>query len=732
MGRGIMSTTVYGLIPLLPLAAFAVIAFGGRRMNQYAHRVGIPCLAMAFALSLLALWHVQAVGPITISWYRLIHVGDLQVTLGLFVDQLTVLLLLLVTGVSTIVHVYSSRYMHGDQRYRRFFAVIALFTFSMIMLVMSANLVMLYIFWEIMGICSYLLISHYSERPSACRAATKAFLVNAVGSVGLGFGVIVCYATFRTFDMQTVLERAPSMADHTVNLLAWVGLDWPVSVVTLIALFLFIGAIGKSSQVPLHVWLPYAMEAPTPVSALIHAATMVNAGVFLVARMSPLFLASSRAMAVVAVVGATTALFGGCLALVQSDIKKILAYSTMSQIGYMMFACGFGAYAIAIFHLLAHGALKACLFLSTGNVVQQLASRPHGAESLAHHAVPRMGSMPIGALLLSLIPPLVIFSGPYEQLWIGSTSSLAAHWVYWGIGFITVLVTAWYVFRGMLALVSPLEGGTEPQVPHSGGGHHWISPPILAVLGVGGLLTIMVLMASWTWVNEFLNPVFVKVRSPMAAVAKPDAGDLLVVLVIACLLAMVGWSMAYRFSQRSHRVLRSRIWHHRIYMFLLNKGYVDDLYDVAFVTPTLRFAHWLCRVVDWGMIDRGVISLGTISVKAARWLWEVVDLQGIDRTIKGLGRFSILMARWLWQVVDLRGIDRTVTTLGTSSQGLGKWLWRRVDLRGVDQGLERIGSRAEETGETLQDLEPRMLQHHLLVLIFWLALVMALVFWLVF
>lgn len=718
-------------IPLLPLAAFFVIAFGGSRMNEQAHRVGIPCLTLAFVGSLWAVLSVARHGPLALSGYQFIDVGDLQITLGIYGDQLTVLLLVLVTGVSSLVHVYSSRYMQGDPRYQRFFAVIALFTFSMIMLVMSANLLMLFIFWEVMGMCSYLLISHYSERPSACRAATKAFLVNAVAGVGLGFGVILTFSTFGTLDIQTVVQQASSMRGHTVNLLGWLGLEWPVQTMTVIALFLFLGAIGKSSQVPLHVWLPFAMEAPTPVSALIHAATMVNAGVFLVARLSPLFLESGVAMTVIAVIGGLTALFGACLALVQSDIKKILAYSTMSQIGYMIFACGIGAFMIAIFHLLAHGALKAFLFLSTGNALRHLTPEPQREHARARQPIRHLGTMPIGALLFAAVPPLVIFSGPYAQLWTAG-SFLPAHVAFWGLGLATVWLTAWYVFRGMTALVPqpPVRYG-HPMMGLSVEPGRWSALSLVGFVGIVGAVTLAVLFMSWNWTVEFLSPVFVSADQPDSGGTLRNLWSIWVLLPL--LVAVGGWGLAYGYSRssatRSQGVSRLK---HTLYVFFLNRGYIDDLYEVYIVAPTLAFARWLWQRVDMGGIDRAVKGLGVGSLNAARWLWQVVDIGGIDRMIKGLARFSILLARWLWRVVDLRGFDRAISRVGVQSQGLGAWLWRRVEIHGVDRGMTQVGQGAEEAGETLQDLEPRMLQHHLLVLIFWLVLVMAFVFWLIF
>ncbi|RMH37488.1 MAG: NADH-quinone oxidoreductase subunit L [Nitrospirae bacterium] len=719
-------TDLYALIPLLPLSAFLMIAFGGAGMNARAQRIGVPCVIGAWALSLLAAWEVAVRGPFSLSGYRFIHVGELDVALSLYVDQLTAALLVLVTTISSVVHLYAPRYMHGDVRYRRFFAVIALYTFSMIMVVMSANLLLLYAFWEILGLCSYLVISHYSERLPACRAATTTFLVNAVASVGMGLGVILAFATFGTLDIPSLLSQVSTAAGQTIDILGWAGLEWSMQASTLIAVLLFMGAVGKSSQFPFHVWLPLAMESPTPGTTLT-ATMVVNAGVYLVARLSPLFLESSAAMIMVTVVGALTALLGGCLALVHSDIKRVLAYSTMSQIGYMMFACGLGAYVLAIYHLCMHGVFKAYLFLSTGNTVSQLAARPRvGAERWAY-APARLGTIPIGALLLAMIPPLVIFSSPYAQLW-ETASSPAAQWAYWGIGLATVFLTSWYIFRGMARLI-----GTWSLVfseHQDGEGQSWLAPAVLMVLGVGGLITLGVLIGIWSWFQAFLSPVFA--QQGRTRLFERGLWDGSLGMVVPFLVALAGWGLAYavqvgvvRFPMASHAKQVA-------YVFFLNRGYVDDLYHVGVVKPTMAFARWLWKVVDVGGIDQAVTGIGAISLGTARWLWHVVDIQGIDRSLKRFGQASILLARWLWRVVDLGGIDRTVTEVGTKSQGLGKWLWQRVDTRGMDRGLERVGMGAQEAGETLEELEPRMLQHHLLVLIFWMVLVLAIVFWLIF
>ena len=381
----------------------------------------------------------------------MLHSGNLKIDLALHLDQLSVLVLLLVTGVGFVVHVYSARYMTGDARFTRFFAVMALFTFGMVTLVMSRNLLMLFMCWEVMGICSYLLISHQSDRQAACQAATKAFLVNAVADVGLLFGIVLTYTTFGTLDIPDILQGAESIRGQTINLLSWFGLEGKVETATLITLFLFMGCLGKSAQVPFHVWLPNAMEAPTPVSALIHAATMVNAGPYLLVRFSALVMLSPVAMAVIAIVGGTTALFAGIVSLTQSDIKKMLAYSTISQIGFMIMTCGLGAFVAAIFHMLAHGFLKGFLFLSTGNQLANVGTHTHHGST----DTPRPSAvLCLGALLLACVPALVFFWGQAESLW--ATHTLQAHIAFWVIGLLTVFFTAMYLFRGIVTLFQPV------------------------------------------------------------------------------------------------------------------------------------------------------------------------------------------------------------------------------------------------------------------------------------
>ncbi len=695
--------SVYVLIPLLPLMACLTLALGGQWLRGQSHKVAIPAIGLSFGLSIGAFIEVVTNGPISVPLYRFIQSGNLVVDLGLYIDQLTVLLLILVTGVSSIVHIYSSRYMIGDPRYNRFFAVIALFTFAMVTLVMSSNLLMLFICWEVMGICSYLLISHWAQRTSACQAATKAFLVNAVADVGLGFGIILIFATFGTLDIQQILTQADSMQDRTINLLGWIGLEFSVHSLTVIALFLFLGAMGKSAQLPFHVWLPFAMEAPTPVSALIHAATMVNAGPFLLIRLSPLIVLSPLAMTVIAVIGGVTALFAAIVSLTQTDIKKILAYSTISQIGFMIMTCGIGAFVAATFHLLAHGFLKAFLFLSTGNALQSVQAHRHPKLDVGHGPKSKSAwSLYVGALILACIPPFVIFSGPYEYLWTVQHFA-SAKFGFWVIGLATVFFTAMYLFRGVLLL---FQGG--PSVGDSESGKsfvvtpHLFSPSHLFGLFLVGAILVSFLMVLWGWFVLFLAPAL---GQPVPHLNElTPTGGVSWWIMLPLVMAVGGWGVAYflHIKPRSSFLAQSE-WGKTLYVLFLNKLYFDEIYEVYVVQPTLRFSKWLWRTVELGGIDRGVVGVGTQTMSFARWLWQVVDVKGIDRGVVGIGTQTMSFARWLWQIFDIRKIEENV---------------------------ERLKPQADATDSKVKSVEPRALQHHFLVIIFWLVAAIGLFYWL--
>jgi NADH-quinone oxidoreductase subunit L len=665
--------SIYALIPFFPLSAALALALFGRKLEGTGHRIVIPAVSASFLLSVALFFDVRANGAMQIELYRLLAVGRLQVDAGFFIDRLTVLLLLLVTGVSSIVQVYASRYMIGDARHSRFFALTALFTGAMTVLVMSSNLLLTFMFWEVMGLCSYLLVSHYAERPAAARAATKVFLVNAVADVGLFIGVILAFVTFGTLNIPEILTLAQS------------GSDIPRFSVTLLTLCLFVGAMGKSAQVPAHAWLPLAMEAPTPVSALIHAATMVNAGPFLLARLSPVIVLSDLGMAVIATVGGSTALFAAVVSLTQTDVKRTLAYSTISQLGFMTFLCGVGAFVAAIFHLLAHGFFKAFLFLSTGNVLASTHRRFEIAEDKPDAS---SSGLFLWALVLSVLPPLVVFSGAYRDLWL-SQGFTAAGVALWLVGLGTVFFTAMYLFKGFTTVfrhgVSGVGAVTRVMpTPFS----------LRLLIGIAALagIAVALLLAIWRWFAEFLSPVVA------GTPASPSSG-LSAWVLVPIGVALLGWAVAYA---RRDQTMTATVpeWKKRLYVFFLNKGYFDEIYEVYIVRPTLRAAHWMWAKIDRGIIDRLVLSTGSVSLDVARRL-GAIDI-AVDRQVTNVGSGSVGVARWLGRIVDTEGISKTVDGLG----------------RGVDA-----------SGHAAHRIEPRTLQHNLLVVVLSLIAALAFFYW---
>src|SRR5206468_4585876 len=437
---------LYLLVPLAPLAGAIVAGLGGRRIGRSgAHWVTIIGVAISFAASCLIFVDVLDGAVFNGPVYTWLVSDGTPFEIGFLIDRLSALMMVVVTFVSLMVHVYTVGYMADDPGYRRFFAYIALFTFSMLMLVMANNFLQLFFGWEAVGLVSYLLIGFWYTRPSAIYASLKAFLVNRVGDFGFLLAVALVLAYFGTLDYAAVFSRAPSMAGATIEVIP--GAPWLL--LSAICIGLFIGAMGKSAQFPLHVWLPDSMEGPTPISALIHAATMVTAGIFMVARMSPLFELSETALSFVTIIGATTALFMAVLGVVQTDIKRVIAYSTLSQLGYMTVALGVSAYPAAIFHLMTHAFFKALLFLAAGSVIIALHHEQDMRRmgGLAKYMPVTAATCWIGALALVGTP---FFSGFYSKDAIieavGESHRWGATYAYWCV-LCGVFVTALYTFR---------------------------------------------------------------------------------------------------------------------------------------------------------------------------------------------------------------------------------------------------------------------------------------------
>src|SRR5438309_991767 len=616
----------YALIPLLPFAAFLIIGLFGHWIRERAHWIAVPAVGISFLLSAWIFTEVAKGEPIHVTLYSWIASGAFDVSIGLYIDRLTAAMLLLVTIVSGLVHVYTIGYMHGEPGYARFFAYVALFTFSMLMLVMADNFLQLYMFWEAVGLCSYLLIGHWYERKTACDAATKAFVVNRVGDFGFGLGVMLIFAVFGALQYDQVFTHAVLIEGQTINLLKPLGGQWPVEVMTVICLLLFAGAVGKSAQVPLHVWLPDAMEGPTPISALIHAATMVTAGVFMVARLAPLYNLSPAAMDVVAVTGGVTALFAATIALTQNDIKRVVAWSTVSQLGYMMMACGLGAYVAGIYHLLTHGAFKALLFLCCGSVIIAL----HHEQDMR-----RMGglkdrmpltywTMLIGALTLAGFPFTAGFFSKDEILvsaWsagmLGKTLAL--------VGMLTVFMTAFYSFRLLFvtfwgesrvgtggASAGPPPARVDPHHRE----HIHESPPVMTVPLV--ILAALSIVTGYLGVPAFIAPVLPGPGEMAVPHESPAAAG---IMLLATLMGLGGIVTAYIVYVKSPG-LPDRLaqqWR-EAYALSFNKWYVDELYDRTIVHPTVALANGLWKIVDVQVIDGMVNGVGAATVLWGRAL----------------------------------------------------------------------------------------------------------------
>jgi len=602
----------YELIPLLPLASFLILGMFGHWIRDKAHLVAVPAIVLSLGISILAFFDVAGGHHSTIRLYTWLTSGMLDVHIGLSIDRLTSVMLLLVTTVSALVHVYTIGYMQGEPGYARFFSYIALFTFSMLMLVLADNFLQLFVFWEAVGLCSYLLIGHWYERQSAVAAATKAFVVNRVGDFGFMLGLLLVFTTFDSLDYATAFANVGPATAQVMNILEPVGGSFEVSTITVICLLLFMGAIGKSAQFPLHVWLPDAMEGPTPISALIHAATMVTAGVFMVARLAPLYNASPTAMSVVAIVGAITMVLGATIALTQTDIKRVVAYSTMSQLGYMMMACGLGAYAAGIYHLMTHGAFKALLFLGCGSVIIAL----HHEQDMR-----RMGGLKdrlpitywtfvIGSLALAGFPLTAGFFSK-DDILVSAWAAGPLGQVLSMFGVLTALLTAFYSFR--LVFVT-FWGPSRVDQQHAAHVHE-PSPTMTVPLVI---LAVLSIATGYVGIPEFLAPVF-------EGGDGAHGGGAMGIMLLATAMGLLGIGGAY-YAYVLHPSLPDR-WAHQwrtAYEWSFHKWYFDEAYDRSIVRPTFTVAVELWKRIDVAVID-GAVNGVARAIAWCAWFLRLVQ-----------------------------------------------------------------------------------------------------------
>lgn len=624
-----MHTLILAVI-LAPLLGSILAGVAGQTLGRSgAHSVTIAGVAIAFIASLCIAKSIflDNAPDFNVDFYKWGITGSFTFNIGFLIDRLSAVMLIIVTSVSLVVHVYSVGYMHDDPGYQRFFSYISFFTFAMLMLVSANNFLQLYFGWEGVGLASYLLIGFWFQREPANFGSLKAFLVNRVGDAGFLLGIAAILDYFGTVDYASVFAQAPAMVNETVNIIPGV-VSWPI--LTTICILLFIGAMGKSAQMPLHVWLPESMEGPTPISALIHAATMVTAGVYMVARMSPLFEYSQTALSLVLVIGATGALFTGILALVQTDIKRVIAYSTLSQLGYMIAALGVSAFAAGIFHLVTHAFFKALLFLAAGSVIIAL----HHEQDMR-----KMGNLRkylpityitflIGALSLSAIPP---FAGYYSKDNIIDAIALAtipgARYAYVCV-LIGAFVTALYIFRAFF-LVFHTEDRVEPDVRHHLKEPGWVIWMPLVVLAVPSVIAGAWLVGPILFdTNNLLgHTIFVLPKYDVLAQLAPEFQDVTAMtwhaiyslpFWFAVSGIIVAW-VSYIVYPQFPKVLAQRF--ALLYNVLLRKYGFDDFNQIVFVRGGRNLARFLYYIADLKMIDGWFVNG---SGRAVEWCSRLV------------------------------------------------------------------------------------------------------------
>ena len=624
------------LIPLFPFIGFLINGLLGKKIKNEKVIGSIATLAIfsSFLVSCNYFFKLlddpEKVHEVIIcSWMT---VGTLQVDWGFLLDPLSALMIMNVTGLATLIHLYSIGYMHGEEGYYRFFSYLNLFSFAMLMLVLGNNALVMFVGWAGVGLCSYLLIGYYFEKKSASDAGKKAFVVNRVGDFGFLLGLFTLFWSLGNEGVWTVRFTEISANAH---LLENGGI-----VVTVITLCFFLGATGKSAQIPLYTWLPDAMEGPTPVSALIHAATMVTAGVYMIARMNGLFAMSPDTMMVIAIVGASTALFAATIGLAQNDIKRVLAYSTVSQLGYMFLAMGVGAFGAGIFHLLTHAFFKACLFLGSGSVI-------HGMHHAYHHAhldddaqdMRNMGGlrkkMPItfitfllSTLAISGIPFFSGFFSKDEILW-WSFASTRGHWALWLMGALAALMTAFYMFRLVFMTFfgeQKTDARAKDHIPES---PLVITLPlmILAALATfGGLMGIPHVLGNLlghvpNMIDNFLAPVFEHTQHLHEIHAHGSAATEFTFMGISVGIAVVGigtaWLLYCKNQELPGKIVAKFPGLHRA---IYNKWYIDEFYDALIINPTKKLGTVLWLFFDVRIVDGLVNGLGWIVRASGRAL----------------------------------------------------------------------------------------------------------------
>ncbi|WP_159636567.1 NADH-quinone oxidoreductase subunit L [Sphingobacterium composti Ten et al. 2007 non Yoo et al. 2007] len=606
------------LIPLIPLLGFIINGLGQYNFSKFViGLIGCGTVLGAFLISCILFGQVlqaRNAGEDATTIYHLfdwLTVGDFNLKFSFLLDPLSSLMLLIVTGIGFLIHLYSYSYMHTDESFGRFFAYLNLFIFFMLLLVLGSNYLIMFIGWEGVGLCSYLLIGFWYKNSSYASAAKKAFVMNRIGDLGFLIAVFAIIATFGTVEYAEVFGLASQFPIGDATLL-------------LITLLLFVAATGKSAQIPLFTWLPDAMAGPTPVSALIHAATMVTAGIYMIIRSNILFTLSPLTLQIIAVIGVVTALVAAFIAVTQNDIKKVLAYSTVSQLGYMFLGLGVGAYTAAFFHVLTHAFFKALLFLGAGSVIHGMHHEQDMRKmgGLKKYMPITYATMLLGTIAIAGIPPLSGFFSKDEILAFTFESST----LLWGLGFVGALFTAFYMFRMLFLTFFGKFRGTEEQAHHLHESPIQMTLPliVLAVLSVlGGIINLPSALGGGNWLANFLSPIFSYSNARVAEVHLNHTTEY-ILMAVSALAAIIMAVVAYqKYVKKSEVPQEDGVEQGTLYNLSYKKLYVDELYATLFVKPLNGLSKFFYKVVDKAGIDglvHGVADLINASGRGIRQL----------------------------------------------------------------------------------------------------------------
>ncbi|MES2447072.1 MAG: NADH-quinone oxidoreductase subunit L [Bacteroidota bacterium] len=602
-----MINSLLWLIPLLPLLGFVINGLGRNTLSKsLVGIIGSGVILASFVLSIAMFFELGsgAQKQFTVDLFDWISAGTLHIPLSFLYDPLSAIMLLIITGVGFLIHIYSVGYMHDDAGFAKFFAYLNLFIFFMLILVLGSNYIVMFIGWEGVGLCSYLLIGFWYTNSNYASAAKKAFVMNRIGDLGFLLGVFLIFTTFGSVEFARIFPQAAAMMPGA-------------GVITLITILLFIGACGKSAQLPLFTWLPDAMAGPTPVSALIHAATMVTAGIYMIARSSVLFDLAPDTQTVIAIVGTATALIAAIIALTQTDIKKVLAYSTVSQLGYMFLGLGVGAYTGSFFHVLTHAFFKALLFLGAGSVIHAM----HHEQDMRHMGGLKaklkttFATMMIGTIAIAGLPPFSGFFSKDEIL----AHAYQENKVLWAIGLLTAFLTAFYMFRMMFLTFFGKYRGTHhaEEKVHESPSTMTLPLIVLAVLAaIGGLINIPAVFGGNEWLAHWLEGAGIKHHALTLDHATEYA--LMGVSVLAAVVALI---FAYtRYVKNAHVPVADEAQRSALAKISYNKFYLDEIYDAIISKPLDAFSKFFYRIIDKKLIDGLVNGLGWTATEGSKGL----------------------------------------------------------------------------------------------------------------